>query len=90
MAIPRKQIALQKYDCTFPLLNDIDLPRFEYAGLVIGTSSIQSHVGEVVALTPKVDAISSLVIPRYGSRVGSIILNTAKTLLFRKIYFYLH
>lgn len=69
----------------FPLLNDIDLPGFEYAGLIIGTGSIQSHIGEVVALTPKVDAISSLVIPRYGSRVGPIFLNTTKALPFRKI-----
>lgn len=80
-----KRISLQKHDCIFPLHNDIDLPRFEYAGLIIGTGSIQSHIGEVVALTPKVDVISSLVIPRYSSRVGPIFLNTTKTLPFRKI-----
>jgi len=67
--------------------SDIDLPRFKHAGLVIGAGSIQSHIGEIIALTPKVDAISSLVIPRYGSRVSSIFFNTTKALLFRKIYF---
>lgn len=86
MTTSGKQIFLQKRDCIFFLFSDIDLPRFKYAGLVIGTGSVQSHISEVIALSPKVDAISSFVIPQYGSRVGPIFLNTAKVLLFRKIF----
>lgn len=56
----------------------IDLPGLENAGFVVRTSSIQLHVGEIVALTPKIEAVSSLMIPRYSSQVGSIFFNATK------------
>lgn len=75
-------ISRKRHDCRFSLFNNIDLPGFQDAGLIIGTGDIQLHIGEVIALAPKLDVISSLVIPRYGSRVDSIFFNAnAKKLI---------